>query len=95
MAHTAVFIQLYVRILALHRVQTFVRPWDIDADLFFRTCVVTRFALIDILTAPVVTVHGVALWTDAVVIARLIHALVLAEKLREAAFIDIRAAHSL
>lgn len=89
--HTAVIADPQIRLLAADGVNAFEAPLQIVAGLLQDARVVSVLTLVDILAASVVIHQDVASRAGAEVRARLVHTLMLAEKLREAAFIHITA----
>lgn len=89
--HTAVIADPKIRLLTADGVNALEAPLQIVASLLQVTRVVSVLALVDILATPVVIQQNVTGGTGAEVRAGLIHTLMLAEELREAAFVHVTA----
>lgn len=92
--HTAVIADPQIRLLTADGVDALEAPLHIVASLLQGACVVSMLTLVDVLAASVVIQQDVARGAGAEICARLVHTLVLAEELREAALIHITATDS-
>lgn len=93
--HTAVIADPQIRLLAADGVNALEAPLQIVASLLQDARVVSVLTLIDVLAASVVIQQNVPSWAGAEVRARLVHTLMLAEELREAALVHITAMNSI
>lgn len=93
--HTAVIADPQIRFLTADGVDALEAPLHVVAGLLQGACVVSVLTLVDVLAASVVIQQDVARWAGAEICARLVHTLVLAEELREAALIHITATNSI